>query len=38
MNHAAMPVLVIHGGAGVVANEVTLEKEKAVRAELQRSL
>jgi beta-aspartyl-peptidase (threonine type) len=38
MNHAATPVLVIHGGAGVVAKEVTPEKEKAIRAELQRAL
>jgi len=38
MSHAATPVLVIHGGAGVVAKEVTPEKEKAIRAELQRAL
>jgi len=38
MSHAATPVLVIHGGAGVVAKEVTPEKEKALRAELQRAL
>ena len=38
MGHAATPVLVIHGGAGVVANDVTPEREKAVRASLQRAL
>jgi beta-aspartyl-peptidase (threonine type) len=38
MNHAATPVLVIHGGAGVVAKEVTPPKEQALRAELQRAL
>ena len=38
MSRAATPVLVIHGGAGVVANEVTPEKEKALRADLQRAL
>ena len=38
MSHAATPVLVIHGGAGVVAKEVTPEKEKAVRAGLQKAL
>jgi len=36
--HAATPVFVIHGGAGVVAKEVTPEKEKAMRAELQKAL
>jgi len=35
---AAEPVLVIHGGAGVIAKDVTPEKEKAVRAGLQRAL
>jgi len=35
---AATPMLVIHGGAGVVAKEVTPEKEKIVRAGLQRAL
>jgi len=35
---AATPVFVIHGGAGVIAKEVTPAKEKAVRAELQRAL
>ncbi len=35
MSHAAVsPVLVIHGGAGVVAHELTPVKEKAVRAAL----
>jgi beta-aspartyl-peptidase (threonine type) len=38
MGHAATPVLVIHGGAGVVAADVTPEREKAVRAGLQRAL
>jgi len=35
---AATPVFVIHGGAGVIAKDVTPEKEKAFRAELQRAL
>ena len=35
---AATPVFVIHGGAGVIAKEITPEKEKAFRAELQRAL
>ncbi len=35
---AAVPVLVIHGGAGVVKSELTPEKEKLVRADLQRAL
>jgi len=35
---AAAPVFVIHGGAGVIAKEITPAKEKAVRAELQRAL
>jgi beta-aspartyl-peptidase (threonine type) len=35
---AAEPVFVIHGGAGVVAKEVTPEKEKAMRADLQKAL
>ena len=38
MSHAATPVLVIHGGAGVVASDVTPEREKAVRAGLERAL
>ena len=38
MSHAATPVLVIHGGAGVVAADVTPQREKAVRAALQRAL
>ena len=38
MSHAATPVLVIHGGAGVVRSEVTPEREKAVRADLERAL
>ena len=36
--HAATPVFVIHGGAGVIAKEVTPEKEKAMRADLQQAL
>src|SRR6185312_1657614 len=35
---AATPMLVIHGGAGVIAKEVTPEKEKAVRDGLQQAL
>lgn len=35
---AATPLLVIHGGAGVIAKEVTPEKDKAVREGLQRAL
>jgi beta-aspartyl-peptidase (threonine type) len=38
MSHAAAPVLVIHGGAGVIRSEVTPEREKAVRAELEHAL
>jgi beta-aspartyl-peptidase (threonine type) len=38
MSHAATPILVIHGGAGVVAKDVTAEREKAVRSALQRAL
>jgi beta-aspartyl-peptidase (threonine type) len=38
MSHAATPVLVIHGGAGVVRKEMTPEKEKAVRAGLEKAL
>lgn len=38
MSHAATPILVIHGGAGVVRKEMTPEKEKAVRAGLERAL
>jgi beta-aspartyl-peptidase (threonine type) len=36
--HTAAPVFVIHGGAGVVARDVTPEREKAIRADLQRAL
>jgi beta-aspartyl-peptidase (threonine type) len=35
---AATPVLVIHGGAGVTPKEVTPEKEKLIRAGLQKAL
>jgi len=38
MSHAAVPILVIHGGAGVVAQDVTPERERALRADLQRAL
>ncbi|HEY8010602.1 MAG TPA: isoaspartyl peptidase/L-asparaginase [Rudaea sp.] len=38
MSHATTPVIVIHGGAGVVAKEMTPEKDKAVRAELAKAL
>lgn len=33
-----MPVLVIHGGAGVIKSELTPEKEKIVRADLETAL
>jgi L-asparaginase / beta-aspartyl-peptidase len=35
---AATPILVIHGGAGVVAKEINPEKEKVIRAALQLAL
>ena len=35
---AAEPILVMHGGAGVVAKEVTPEREREVRATLERAL
>jgi beta-aspartyl-peptidase (threonine type) len=38
MSQAATPVLVVHGGAGVIAREVTPQKEQAVRAGLARAL
>jgi beta-aspartyl-peptidase (threonine type) len=38
MSHAATPVIVIHGGAGVIKKDVTADKEKAVRAELEKAL
>ena len=38
MSHAATPVIVIHGGAGVIRADMTPDKEKAVRAELERAL
>ena len=38
VSHAATPVLVIHGGAGVIAKDIAPEKEKAIRAELQKAL
>jgi L-asparaginase / beta-aspartyl-peptidase len=38
MTSAVTPVLVIHGGAGVVRKEMTPEREKAVRADLAKAL
>jgi len=38
MSHAATPVIVIHGGAGVIRADMTPEKEKAIRADLERAL
>ena len=38
MTHAATPVFVIHAGAGIVAKNVTPEKEKLVRADLEKAL
>jgi len=38
MSHAASPVLVIHGGAGVIKREMSPAKEKAVRAALTKAL
>lgn len=38
MSHAASPVLVIHGGAGVIKREMSPAKEKAVRAALTQAL
>jgi L-asparaginase / beta-aspartyl-peptidase len=38
MTHATTPVLVIHGGAGVVKRDMTPAREKAVRAALTRAL
>ena len=38
MTHAATPVIVIHGGAGVIRKEMTPERERAVRAGLERAL
>src|SRR5690242_11327729 len=35
---AATPVLVIHGGAGVIRKDLTPEKEKLVRADLETAL
>jgi len=35
---AAVPVLVIHGGAGVIRKDLTPEKEKLVRADLEAAL
>ena len=38
MSRAAIPVLVIHGGAGVIAKDLSPEKEKAIRADLKQAL
>lgn len=38
MTHATTPVLVIHGGAGVIKRDVTPAKEKAVRAAMTKAL
>jgi L-asparaginase / beta-aspartyl-peptidase len=38
MAHSATPVFVIHAGAGVVAKNVTPEKEKLARADLEKAL
>ena len=38
LTQAATPILVIHGGAGVVAKEMTPEREKSFRAGLQKAL
>jgi beta-aspartyl-peptidase (threonine type) len=35
---AAMPILLIHGGAGVIRKDLTPEKEKLVRADLEAAL
>ena len=38
MSHATTPVLVIHGGAGVIGKDVTPQQEKIVRADLRKAL
>jgi L-asparaginase / beta-aspartyl-peptidase len=38
MSHAATPVLVIHGGAGVIKRDMDPAKEKAIRAALEKAL
>lgn len=38
MSHAAAPVLVIHGGAGVIKREMSPAREKAVRTALTQAL
>ena len=35
---AVTPILVIHGGAGVIRSDLTPEKEKLVRADLEAAL
>jgi len=38
LSHAASPVLVIHGGAGVIKREMSPAREKAIRAALTQAL
>src|ERR1700757_3538409 len=38
MTHATTPVLVIHGGAGVIKRDMNAAKEKAVRAAMTKAL
>ena len=38
MSHATTPVLVIHGGSGVIKRDMTPAKEKAVRAAMTKAL
>ena len=38
MSHATTPVLVIHGGAGVIKRDMNPAREKAVRAALAQAL
>jgi L-asparaginase / beta-aspartyl-peptidase len=38
MSHATTPVLVIHGGAGVIKRDMTPAREKAVRAAMTKAL
>ena len=38
MTHAATPVLVIHGGAGVIRRDMNPAKEKAIRAAMTKAL
>ena len=38
MSHATTPVLIIHGGAGVIKRDMSAAKEKAVRAAMTKAL